>query len=230
MNTMAKNYVPIIDMPPSVFRVISPTTFNMQQFGISNGSTAGNVKTLFTSTASIGRLSSSSSTKTSSSSGTSSGETFTGSGSFTGGSSGSTATGGGGSSGGNQGGSTGNGGGLPGNGGGSSGNGGGSSGNGGASPGTSGGNNGSGATGGGKTEPPVTLVAKNSAPPMSSGSSLGSISLGSIIQSLSGAGNSGKSLPSIAGQRSPIGVAVVDVGGIEADDPNLALNDTKKKK
>jgi hypothetical protein len=45
-----------------------------------------------------------------------------------------------------------------------------------------------------------------------------------------GSQNTAKSLPSIAGQRSPIGVAVVDVGGIEADDPNFALNDTKKKK
>jgi hypothetical protein len=35
------------------------------------------------------------------------------------------------------------------------------------------------------------------------------------------------SLPSLAGDRTPLGVAVVDVGGIEVDDPSL---DMKKKK
>jgi hypothetical protein len=103
-------------------------------------------------------------------------------------------------------------------------------GNGGGNNNAAGNSNGSSTSSGGKTEPPITVVQSNAAAPKSSGSSLGSISLGSILQSLSGAGNSSKSLPSIAGQRSPIGVAVVDVGGIEADDPNFALNDTKKKK
>ena len=193
----------------------------MQQFGISNGSTAGNVKILITSTASIAKLSPTSSVKNEGKPTTSSGDTFTGSGKFDGGTNGTTQTGSGSNGGGgNQGGSSNQGSGsqsniAPG-----------TTGNGGGNNNSAGNNNGNGSSGG-KTEPPVTLVATNSAPPKSSGSSLGSISLGGIVQSLMGSGNSVKSLPSIAGQRSPIGVAVVDVGGIEADDPNF---DTKKKK
>ena len=221
MNSMARNYVPIIDMPPGKLTVLLPNgTFNMQQFGISNGSTAGNVKILITSTASIANLSPTSSVKSEGKPTASSGDTFTGSGKFDGGTSGSTQTGSGSNGGGNQGGSSNQGSGSQGNTAPGSGNGGGNNN-------SAGNNNGSGSSSGGKTEPPVTLVATNSAPPKSSGSSLGSISLGGIMQSLMASGNSDKSLPSIAGQRSPIGVAVVDVGGIEADDPNF---DTKKKK
>ena len=58
---------------------------------------------------------------------------------------------------------------------------------------------------------------------------MGAISLGSIMQALRGNNTPEKSLPSLEGQRLPIGLAVVDVGAIEADDPTLALNNKKKK-
>jgi hypothetical protein len=219
MNSMARNYVPILDMPPGKLTVIMPGTFNMQQYGISNGSTAGSVKILYTSTASIGKLSSGSSVKTEAPSTTPSSGSSS-SGSFSGGTSGSTATGGGGSGGGNQGGSTG---------GGSTGGGSGSgSGGSGGSNGNSGGGSGGGNTGG-NTPPPVTVIAANTPAPSSGGSSVGAISLGSIMQALGGNKTPEKSLPSLEGQRLPIGLAVVDVGAIEADDPTLALNNKKKK-
>jgi hypothetical protein len=219
MLTMARNYVPILDMPPGKLTVNLPNgTFSMQQFGISNGSPAGTVKILITSAASIGKLSSGSSVKTETPSTTPSSPSSSG-GSFSGGTSGSTATGGGGSGGGNQGGSTG---------GGSTGGGSGSgSGGSGGSNGNSGGGSGGGNTGG-NTPPPVTVVAANKAAPMQGGSSLGAISLGSIMQALGGNKTPEKSLPSLEGQRLPLGLAVVDVGGIEADDPNFALNKKKK--
>ena len=213
MNSMARNYVPILDMPPGKLTVIMPGTFNMQQYGISNGSTAGSVKILYTSTASMGKLSSGSSVKTEAPSTTPSSGSSS-SGSFSGGTSGSTATGGGGSGGGNQGGSTGGGSGS-------------GSGGSGGSGGNSGGGSGGGNTGG-NTPPPVTVVAANTPAPSSGGSSLGAISLGSIMQALRGNNAPEKSLPSLEGQRLPLGLAVVDVGGIEADDPNFALNKKKK--
>jgi hypothetical protein len=224
INSMARNYVPIIDMPPGKLTVLLPNgTFNMQQYGISNGAGTGNVKILITSAGSLGKLSTGTSVKTESKSQESKGDTFSGGGGFSGGSSGSTSSGNSGSNSGNQGGSSNQGSGSQGNtvpGGG----------NGGGNNNAAGNSNGSSTISGGKTDPPITVVQSNAAAPKSSGSSLGSISLGSIVQSLMGSQNTAKSLPSIAGQRSPIGVAVVDVGGIEADDPNFALNDTKKKK
>jgi filamentous hemagglutinin family protein len=218
MNTQARNYAPILDRPPGRLTVLLPNgTYNPANFGITNGAAPGTVKILVTTPSSLGKLSTGSTVKTvtsesagnssygGSSSGGSSGGTF-------GGGSGSTSSGGNNNGGNNNGGNS-----TP-----TQGGGGNSSGNN-----NTGGNNNNGGEKGGKIEPPVTLVATNSAPPKSSGSSLGSISLGGIMQSLMASGNSGKSLPSIAGQRSPIGVAVVDVGGIEADEPNF---DTKKKK
>ena len=74
------------------------------------------------------------------------------------------------------------------------------------------------------------MIAANTPAPSSGGSSVGAISLGSIMQALGGNKTPEKSLPSLEGQRLPIGLAVVDVGAIEADDPNVALNDKKKKK
>lgn len=69
------------------------------------------------------------------------------------------------------------------------------------------------------------MIEANTPAPIKSGSSLGAISLGGLMASLGPAKNN-DSLPSLAGDRVPLGVAVVDVGGIELDDPAVAL---KKK-
>jgi hypothetical protein len=69
-------------------------------------------------------------------------------------------------------------------------------------------------------------VQSNTAPPTRSGNSLGGISLGGLMASFSSSGGK-DSLPALAGNRTPLGVAVVDVGGIEIDDPSVELQ--KKK-
>jgi len=70
------------------------------------------------------------------------------------------------------------------------------------------------------------VVEANAPAPSRSGTSLGGISLGGLMASLnSSAGKN--SLPSLAGDRAPLGIAVVDVGGIEVDDPSVEIN--KKK-
>ena len=66
----------------------------------------------------------------------------------------------------------------------------------------------------------------NTPAPVKSGSSLGGISLGGLMASL-GSTKANDSLPSLAGDRAPLGIAVFDVGGIEVDDPTI---DLKKKK
>jgi hypothetical protein len=72
----------------------------------------------------------------------------------------------------------------------------------------------------------VKVIEANTPAPIKSGTSLGGISLGGLMASL-GPTKNNDSLPSLAGDRVPLGVAVVDVGGIEIDDPSVEL---KKKR
>ena len=67
----------------------------------------------------------------------------------------------------------------------------------------------------------MTVVDNNSNAPDRSGSTLGAISLGSIMQGLFGS-TPQKSLPSLGGTKAPLGIAVVDVGAIQADCPTAA--------
>jgi hypothetical protein len=214
MKTQATNYVPITIQ--GTYNVIQNVgVYNARNFGITNGSTPNAIRITVRTPPSIDTPTSTVRVDVNGAAAT---QTFSGGSGSTGftaqasSSSGTTSTGtpnsgiGGGS---NQGGS--NGGGL----------------GGGGSNGNSGGGSGGGNTGG-NSPPPVTVVAANKAAPLQGGSSLGAISLGSIMQALRGNNAPEKSLPSLEGQRLPLGLAVVDVGGIEADDPNFALNKKKK--
>jgi len=230
MSTQARNYAPITNMPPGKFTVISPSTYNPSNYGITNGAAPGTIKILVTSPPTIGHATTTTTVKTTV---TSTGEsTSSGGETFSGGSSGSTSSGGssgggssgGGSSGGGSSGGGSSGGGSSGggsSGGGSSGggsSGGGSSGGGSSGGGSSGGGSSGGGSSGGSTPPPVTVVDNNSNAPDRSGSTLGAISLGSIMQGLFGS-TPQKSLPSLGGTKAPLGIAVVDVGAIQADCP-----------
>jgi hypothetical protein len=229
-NSIARNYAPINDMPPGKFTVISPNSFNPNNYGITNGAAPGTVKILVTAPPKIGNLSTTSSVKTVN---TSTGETTssTTTSSFSGGSSGSTGSpsSGGGSSGGGTSGGGSSGGGT--SGGGSSGggtSGGGSSGGGTSGGGSSGGGTSGGGTSGGGSPPPVTVVTTNTNPPDRAGSTIGAISLGSIMQGLFGSSAQQKSLPSLGGTKAPLGIAVVDVGAIQADCPTAVATAPKK--
>jgi hypothetical protein len=70
-------------------------------------------------------------------------------------------------------------------------------------------------------------VTTNTNPPDKSGASLGAISLGSIMQGLFGSSATQKALPSLGGEKSPLGIAVVDVGAIQADCPSVAATSKK---
>jgi hypothetical protein len=60
-------------------------------------------------------------------------------------------------------------------------------------------------------------VEANTAAPTKAGDSLGAISLGGIM-SMFGSSTNKDSVPSLVGDRAPLGLAVVEVGALEADD------------
>jgi hypothetical protein len=61
------------------------------------------------------------------------------------------------------------------------------------------------------------LVENNSPAPAKPGDSLGAISLGSLM-SLFGSSTNKDSMPVLASDRAPLGLAVVDVGALELDE------------
>ena len=247
VNSIARNYQPILHAPPGRLTILSLFTFNPTNYGISNGSTPGFVRILVTSPPTIdnpsttsqvaingtptgesgfsggGGFSAPASGATSSggtssggtsSGGTSSGGTSSGGSSSGGTSSGGTSTGGGstggGSNSGNMGGGNNSGGGS--NSGGTSG---GSSSAGSSTPGSS--SSSSSSSTGGTSIPPIKVVEANTAAPTKAGDSLGAISLGGIM-SMFGSSSNKDSVPSLVGDRAPLGLAVVEVGGLEVDE------------
>jgi hypothetical protein len=229
--SMARNYQPIQHSPPGKLTLLTPFTFNPTSYGITNGSTPGFVRILVTSPPTIDNPST---TSTVAVNGTPTGETsFSGGSGFSAPSSGTTSTGGGSSGGTNSsGGNSSSGGtnsGVNNSGGGSNAGGGsnssGGSNSGGSSsgsstsssstPGSSSGSSSS--SSGGTSIPPVKVVEANSPAPATSGDSLGASSLGSLM-SLFGSSTNKDSVPTLAADRAPLGVAVVEVGGLEQDE------------
>ncbi|WP_281971363.1 MULTISPECIES: glycine-rich domain-containing protein [unclassified Polynucleobacter] len=229
--SMARNYQPIQHSPPGKLTLLTPFTFNPTSYGITNGSTPGFVRILVTSPPTIDNPST---TSTVAVNGTPTGETsFSGGSGFSAPSSGTTSTGGGSSgvtnsSGGNSSSGGTNSGGN--NSGGGSNAGGGSNSSGGSNsggsssgsstsssstPSTSSGSSSS--SSGGTSIPPVKVVEANSPAPAKSGDSLGAISLGGLM-SLFGSSTNKDSVPTLAADRAPLGVAVVEVGGLEQDE------------
>jgi hypothetical protein len=72
----------------------------------------------------------------------------------------------------------------------------------------------------------VKVVEAKTPPPVKAGNSLGGISLGGIVSMFNSSTNK-DTVPRLDGERAPIGLAVVEVGGLEVDDPSIDLN--KKK-
>ncbi|QWD03200.1 filamentous hemagglutinin N-terminal domain-containing protein [Polynucleobacter paneuropaeus] len=241
-------YQPIQDAPPGRMTVISYVKFTPGNYGFISGSTPGSGVVLSTSRITLSNLSAqqtvlnngapiaqstfsggngfSAPSSGSSSGGGSSSGSSTGGGSSSGSSSSS-------GSGGSSSGSSSNGSGSSNAGAGSSGSNSsssssssGSSSSSSSSTSASGSTSSSSSSSGGSTIPPVKVVEANAPAPTKSGSSLGGISLGGLMASL-GSSKANDSLPSLAGDRAPLGIAVVDVGGIEIDDPSV---DMKKKK